>query len=229
MSIWDTEPVSVIAGAAVGVVNGGLQLLGAFGVVVTTGQASAIGGFVTAIIILAAIIARSQVVPVNAPNGPDRLLKARLKRAGVNSSPNAGAARSPYRVPMPVIASIADGPWPLARRFDFALLVGGVLGIAVFAAYLGGCTPAEVQVAHGVITVGGVVCDDVLAATDPASVPLCATAEEVAIAIAELIEEQKAARAGKVGAAAGPPPLPSKDAVYKRVLANRAAKKGTAK
>jgi hypothetical protein len=226
MSIWDKEPVAVIAAAAVAVVNTGLQALAAFAIFVTPGQGAAVGGFVTATIALAALFARGQVVPINAPDGPDRLMKARLKRAGVISIPNAGAARSPYRVPAQQAAELGA---PRRRSSGELGLLLAVLAVACFAGASFSCTPAEVQIAHGVITVGGVVCDDVLTASDPTLAPLCVTAEEVALAIAELVEEQKAASAGKVGAAIGPLLLPSKDAQYKRVLANRAAKKGTAK
>jgi hypothetical protein len=63
MSILATEPVPVLAGGAVAVINAGLQLFAAFGVVVTQPQATAIGFFVSTVIGIAAVIARSRVTP----------------------------------------------------------------------------------------------------------------------------------------------------------------------
>lgn len=222
-SIWQTEPVSIIAAAVIAVINGGLQVLAAFGVVVTTSQATSIGVFVGAAIALAALFMRSQVVPVGAPDSPERLTKARLAKAGANGG-NA-AARSPYREP--AHAAVTRAPSWLEHLggavVSLATLAAIIVSPAVIAVLIG-CTPAEVQWVNGGITIGGQVCQGVvIAAGDPALAPICATAAEVAEAIAQLIEAAKAAPGAM--AAAAPP---SNAAIYRQVIANR-AKKASAK
>lgn len=229
MKLWNLEPVTIM-----GIVGALLTLLVVFGVHVSDPQIEAIKNFVAmSIPIVAAIIARGRVVPISAPDGPARLMKARAKAGlGGAGGSDAAAARSVYREPAPVEAParmLADVPgWHIWG--PSALLCA--VGLAFIAAIgVAGCTPGEIQVAHGAIVIGGQVCEDVLTATDPALAPLCVTAAEVAEAIASLIEEQKAAAraAGKVGAEIEREAPPSRDAVYQRVIQNRAAKKGTVK
>lgn len=87
--------------------------------------------------------------------------------------------------------------------------------VALMASLIAGCTAAELQEAKNVVTLGGVVCDAVLTATDPALLPLCATAQEVTDAVLAL-------EGSGVPTSRRLPP--SKDAIYAQVVAQRAAK-----
>lgn len=85
--------------------------------------------------------------------------------------------------------------------------------------FLAACTTAQ---ANQAIQIGGIACEVIVQVADPAVAPLCATAEEVAQAIAAIVED--ASKAGAVKGALAPVFTP--DAIRGRVLAAR-AKKGT--
>lgn len=227
VKLWNLEPVTLMA-----FVGALLTLLVVFSVHLSDPQVEAIKNIIAmGIPIVTAIVARGQVVPINAPDGPQRLMKARLAK-GQSANGDSAAARSVYRVAPPAPAAmLADVPrW---RHYMPGGLLLSLLAFALFSivAWTAGCTPADGKIVNGGIVVAGQVCEVVLTAANPALAPLCATAEEVALAIAGLAEEQKAAAkaAGKMGAEFEHPAPPSRDALYQKVLANRAAKKGAVK
>ena len=136
-----------------------------------------------------------------------------LVRALFAKKPPPTAPSSPYRtIPPPP-------PLPKEQRQSASprLTLGGVLiaaGIAL-AAIVASVACAEVP---QVITTAGAVCEVVLTVADPAVEPLCATAEEVALAIDELVQTHM-----KVSASGNVTPAPvQRDALYAKVVERRA-------
>src|SRR5262249_7208220 len=113
---------------------------------------------------------------------------------------------------------------PRPVRATLLLMRTSLLLLAPIAATLAaGCTPAEIRLVDGGIAIAGKICDGVVVAEgDPGALPLCATVEEIAQAIADLAEQAKQAEPrAKMVAALAPT---SNKALYKQILANRAKK-----
>lgn len=114
------------------------------------------------------------------------------------------------RRPTTRIVSLAVAFFPMR----ISLFVMAVLASAVL-----GCTPAQVQVVNGGIAIAGQACQGyAVFSGDPAVAPLCATAEEIAQAVAELAEQAKIAVPAAIAAPASPA------AIYKQIVADRAKK-----
>ena len=91
-----------------------------------------------------------------------------------------------------------------------------ILFVAATAAFAVGCTPAEIQYVNGGISIAGQACQGyAVFSGDPALAPICATAEEIAQAVADLAEQAK--QAATIVPA-------SNAAIYRQIVANRAKK-----
>jgi hypothetical protein len=122
---------------------------------------------------------------------------------------------------------------PVGYRWDVqaskikAATVSGLKLAVLFclALVFAGCTPSQIQIVNGAISIAGQVCTGVVIASgDPALAPICATGEEVAQAIAQLVEQAK--KSGTLETALAP--VSNKD-LYQQIVANRAAAKAGVK
>lgn len=80
------------------------------------------------------------------------------------------------------------------------------------------CTPAAQQAVNTGLSVGQAACM-LLTPVSPAAEAICVTADELAQAIAQIVEEDIANQQVKTAS-----PLPMNDRIIQKVLANRAAK-----
>jgi len=123
-SFWAREPIPVLTAAALAVVNGGIQLLIAFGLTITQAQGAAIGGFVSAVIVSVALVMRSQVSPatvvataVNAisdhmDNGELRAASVELRKLAKRVDPKGDKGKGDTSGPTAGVGT-PDAPPPL--------------------------------------------------------------------------------------------------------------------
>lgn len=162
MSLWKREPTLIVAVLLAAIV-------GAILVFATALDPAARAALVGVLVVLGGFVTRSQVTPTSGPSAD-------------------GDGGTAYRRPPPpdVTPPPTSKPalrllvlrWlePFVGRIPLSLLLCVVAPVVA-------CTATQARTA---ITIGGVACEVIVQAADPALDPLCATAEEVAQAILAL-------------------------------------------
>lgn len=92
---------------------------------------------------------------------------------------------------------------------------------ASIAALVVACTPAEQKTAATAIDVTGKTCEVIFVALDPALTPLCTTAEDIAVAVLNIVST-KPNDAGTDAAPGAAPNMPSNAEVYAYLKAHGA-------